>query len=129
MPTPERIPFTIIGENVHATRSYARQGKNLVTVEGVERLAFRDVSGAERTCPIAAPVAASAEFAKNKVKHVRSGLLLGLGGDGVLGEDRTGPVSPEAAADARDYLVAAAVRQQRAGAHWIDVNVDEIDAD
>jgi 5-methyltetrahydrofolate--homocysteine methyltransferase len=129
MPATERIPFTIIGENVHATRSYARQGKNLVTVEGVERLTFRDIAGAERTCPIAAPVAASAEFAKNKVKHVRNGLLLGLGGDRVLGEDRTGPVSPEAAADARDYLIAAAVRQQRAGAHWIDVNVDEIDAD
>ncbi len=125
----ERVPFTIIGENVHATRSYARQGKNLVTVDGVERLAFRDVAGAGRTCPIAAPVAASAEFAKGKVKHVRNALLLGLGGDGVLGGDRTGQVSPEAAADARDYLVAAAVRQQRAGAHWIDVNVDEVDAD
>ena len=129
MPTSERIPFTIIGENVHATRSYARQGKNLVTVDGVELLAFRDIAGASRTCPIAAPVAASAEFAKNKVKHIRNGLLLGLGGDGVLGVDKTGHVAPDAAADARDYLVAAAVRQQRAGAHWIDVNVDEIDAD
>jgi 5-methyltetrahydrofolate--homocysteine methyltransferase len=125
----ERIPFSIIGENVHATRSYARQGKNLVSVGGEERLAFRDAAGAKRTCPIAAPVAASAEFAKNKVKHVRNALLLGLGGDGVLGGEKTGPVSPEAAADARDYLVAAAVRQQRAGAHYIDVNVDEIDAD
>jgi 5-methyltetrahydrofolate--homocysteine methyltransferase len=129
MPAIERIPFVVIGENVHATRSYARNGKNLVAVDGVEQLAFRDVAGAPRTCPIAAPVAASAEFAKGKVKHVRNGLLLGLGGDSVLGEDKTGPVSPEAAADARDYLVAAAVRQQRAGAHYIDVNVDEIDAD
>ncbi|MHB8960767.1 MAG: dihydropteroate synthase [Candidatus Limnocylindrales bacterium] len=129
MANPERAPFIVIGENVHATRSYARQGRNVVRVEGEERIAFRDVAGAERTCPIASPVAASAEFAKNKVKHIRNALLLGLGGDGVLGEDRTGRVTPEAAADARDYLVAAAVRQQRAGAHYIDLNVDEIDTD
>jgi 5-methyltetrahydrofolate--homocysteine methyltransferase len=129
MPATERVPFVVIGENVHATRSYARQGKNVVAVDGVEHLAFRDVAGASRTCPIAAPVAASAEFARNKVKHIRSGLLLGMGGDDALDAARTGPVSPEAARDARDYLVAAAVRQQRAGAHYIDVNVDEIDTD
>jgi hypothetical protein len=129
MASSDRVPFTIIGENVHATRTYARKGKNIITVDGEQRLAFHDVSGAERTCPIAASVAASTDFAKGKVKHIRNGLLLGLGGDGVLAPDRTGPVSPEAAAAARDYLIAAAVRQQRAGAHWIDVNVDEIDPD
>jgi 5-methyltetrahydrofolate--homocysteine methyltransferase len=123
-----RVPFVVIGENVHATRSYARTGRHLVAVDGEERIAFHDAAGAERTCPIAAPIAASAEFAK-KVKHVRNALLLGLGGDGVLGPDRTGDVTPEAARDARDYLVAAAVRQERAGAHYIDVNVDEVDAD
>ncbi len=127
MAPSDRVPFTIIGENVHATRSYARQGKNMVSVAGEERLGFRDVSGAQRTCPIAAPVAASTEFAKNKVKHIRNALLLGLGGDGVLGKEKTGEVSAEGATDARDYLVAAAVRQQLAGAHYIDVNVDEID--
>lgn len=124
----ERIGFVVIGENVHATRSYARAGRNIVVVDGVEHVAFRDASGAERTCPIAAPVAASADFAK-KVKHIRSALLLGLGGDRVLPVALTGEVSPEAAGVGRDYLVAAALRQQRAGAHYIDVNVDEIDAD
>lgn len=129
MTSPERVPFIVIGENVHATRSYQRQGKNLVTVEGVEFVAFKDVTGAARTVPISEPVAASAEFAKNKVKHIRNALLLGLGGDNALAQAKTGAVSPEAAQDARDYLVGAAVRQQRAGAHYIDVNVDEIDAD
>lgn len=129
MTSPERIPFIVIGENVHATRSYQRQGRNLVTVDGAELVVFKDVSGATRTVPIADPVAASAEFAKNKVKHIRNALLLGLGGDGVLGTDKTGEVTPEAAQAGKDYLVAAAVRQQRAGAHYIDVNVDEIDTD
>lgn len=125
----DRIPFCIIGENVHATRSYARQGKNLVMVDGAEAVAFKDASGASRTCPISGPVAASAEFGKNKVKHIRNALFLGLGGDGVLSVAKTGEVTPEAALAGRDYLVAAALRQQAAGATYIDVNVDEIDPD
>ncbi|HEY4753002.1 MAG TPA: dihydropteroate synthase, partial [Candidatus Limnocylindrales bacterium] len=129
MSPAERIPFTIIGENVHATRSFARQGKNIVTVGGAEAVAFRDASGAERTCPIAAPVAESAEFAKNKVKHVRNALLLGMGGDRALDARLTGEGDDEAALAGRDYLIAAALRQERNGAHWLDVNVDEISPD
>ena len=124
MASAERIPFVIIGENVHATRSFARLGKNLVTVDGVEAVAFKDVTGAERTCPISTPVAESAEFAKNKVKHIRNALLLGLGGDKVLEAKLTGGVSDEAAQAGRDYLIAAAIRQERNGAHYLDVNVD-----
>ena len=41
----ERVPFVVIGENVHATRSYARQGRNVGLVDGVEHLLFRDVNG------------------------------------------------------------------------------------
>ena len=129
MTEAERVPFTVIGENVHATRSVARQGKHIVRVGDAEAVAFRDVTGAERTVPICGPVAASAEFARNKVKHIRNALLLGLGGDGVIPASLTGPVDPEAAAAGRDYLVAAAVRQQRAGANFMDVNVDEMSPD
>lgn len=129
MSMAERVPFVIIGENVHATRTFARQGKNLVTVDGVESIAFRDATGAERTCPIAEPIAASSEFAKNKVKHIRNALLLGLGGDRVLDAKVTGDVSAEAGQAGRDYLIAAAHRQQRNGAHYLDVNVDEISPD
>ena len=129
MTSADRIPFVIIGENVHATRSFARQGKNLVTVGGVEAIAFKDAAGADRRCPISTPVAESAEFAKNKVKHVRNALLLGLGGDNVLEARLTGVVSDEAAQAGRDYLIAAAIRQERNGAHYLDVNVDEISPD
>jgi len=130
MASAERIPFVIIGENVHATRSFARQGKNLVTVDGVEAVAFKDaLTGADRTCPICTPVAESAEFAKNKVKHIRNALLLGLGGDKAIETKLTGDVTDEAAQAGRDYLIAAAIRQQRNGAHYLDVNVDEISPD
>jgi 5-methyltetrahydrofolate--homocysteine methyltransferase len=129
MTEAERIPFTVIGENVHATRSVARGGKHIVRVGDVEVIAFRDVTGAERTVPICGPVAESAEFARNKVKHIRNALLLGLAGDGAIPEKLTGRVSPEAAAAGRDYLIAAAMRQQKAGAQFIDVNVDEMSPD
>ncbi len=130
MTPADRVPFTIIGENIHATRSFARQGKNVVTVDGVEAVAFKDaVTGADRTCPICSPVATSAEFAKNKVKHIRNALLLGMGGDGALDAKLTGEVSEEAARAGRDYLIAAAIRQQRNGAHFLDVNVDEMSPD
>jgi cobalamin-dependent methionine synthase I len=129
MASADRAPFIIIGENVHATRSFARQGKNLTTVDGVEAVAFKDAQGADRTCPISEPVAASAEFAKNKVKHIRNALLLAMGGDKALDAKLTGAVSVEAAQAGRDYLIAAAIRQQRNGAHYLDVNVDEISPD
>lgn len=125
----DRIPFVIIGENVHATRSYARAGKNIVLVDGVEHVAFKDGAGVARMCPISEPVAASAEFAKNKVKHIRNAIFLGMAGDAALDVAKTGHASPEAAQAGKDYLVAAALRQQNAGAHYIDVNVDEMDPD
>lgn len=129
MSAAERIPFTIIGENVHATRSVARSGKHVVRDGDTELVAFTDVSGAARTVPLAGPVLASNDFIKGKVKHIRNALLLGLGGDRVLDIALTGAVTPDAAAAGRDYLVAAAIRQQRAGAHFMDVNVDEISPD
>jgi 5-methyltetrahydrofolate--homocysteine methyltransferase len=125
----DRVPFTIIGENVHATRSVARTGKHIVTVDGAELIAFQDATGVARTCPISGMVAASNDFAKGKVKHIRNALFLGLGGESILPVDLTGKVDAESAGAGRDYLVAAAVRQQRAGAHFMDVNVDEISPD
>ena len=101
----------------------------MATSRGAEVLRFVDSSGAERTCPIASSIARSSEFARQRVKHIKNALLLGLAGDGLIPVARTGPVAPEAAANARLYLEAAAVRQERAGASYIDVNVDDIDED
>ena len=102
MPATDRIPFVIIGENVHATRSFARQGRNIVTTDGVEVVAFRDAQGVERTCPIAPAIAESSDFAKNKVKHIRNALLLGLAGEGLVPASLSGDVTREAAAAGRD---------------------------
>ena len=125
MSFPQRA-FAIIGENVHATRSLSRKGRHLVGAEGAESIAFVDASGTDRTLLLAEPIRASAEFGAGKVKHIRNALLLGLGGDEAAPHDVTGTVDAEAAQAGRDYLLAAALRQERAGAHYIDVNVDEV---
>ncbi len=129
MSADQAEPFVVIGENVHASRTCARRGQSMATLDGAEVLQFLDASGTERTCPIAASIAHSEEYARLRVKHIKNALLLGLAGDGLLPARRVGGIAPEAAQDARAYLVAAAVRQQRAGARYIDVNVDDIDED
>jgi hypothetical protein len=121
--------FIAIGENVHASRTCPRLGANMATVDGAEVLRFVGTDGAERTCPIASSIVGSTEFARGRVKHIKNALLLGLAGDGLVPLARTGAVTDGAAGDARAYLVAAATRQERAGANYIDVNVDDIDED
>jgi 5-methyltetrahydrofolate--homocysteine methyltransferase len=125
-----RRPFAVIGENIHATRTVKRDGQHMRRDgEGREFVAFADVAGMLRTMPLAAPIVAGSELAAGKVKHIRNALLLGLGGDRAAPVAITGPVSPEDGRDGRDYLVAAARRQEAAGADYLDVNVDELAGD
>lgn len=125
----DRESFVVIGENIHATRTVSRQGRHVVRAGDAELIAFRDADGRDRTMAIANPVAEGADFAGGKVKHIRNAVLLGLGGDGVIPAELSGSVTADEAAGARDYLVAAARRQELAGAHYIDVNVDEMASD
>jgi hypothetical protein len=128
-PLPDRTSFVVIGENIHATRSISRRGRHVVRVGDAEQIAFVNAGGHELTVPIAAPVADSADFAAGKVKHIRNAVLLGLGGEALVPAEITGPVTADGAAAARNYLVAAARRQELAGAHYIDVNIDEMAGD
>jgi Pterin binding enzyme len=123
-------PFAIIGENIHATRTLLRTGHHIHRDDaGREVVAFTDVTGTRRTMVLAAPIAGGSELAAGKVKHIRNALLLGLDGDSAAHLALAGPVSPEAARDGRDYLIAAARGQEAAGAAYLDVNVDEIAGD
>ena len=125
----QRTPFVVIGENVHATRSVKRDGIHIAGGDGNEQVKFVDAGGADRFMPIAGPVRASSDFQRGAVKHIRNALLLGLGGERVLPVEVTGDVSDELAAIGREYLISVATRQQDSGAHYIDVNVDELDGD
>ncbi|MEI7745165.1 MAG: dihydropteroate synthase [Chloroflexota bacterium] len=122
--------FLVIGENIHATRTLARTGRHITTIDdGRPAIGFADAAGVARTMPIAQPIAAGSDFAAGKVKHVRNAVLLGMAAAGLADRELAGPASAAAAEVAEAYLVHLAVRQARAGADWLDVNVDEVAGD
>ncbi len=110
-------PFTIIGENIHATRTLLRSGRHVVTLpDGSEAIRFETPDG-ERYLPIPGAVRDSADFAAGRLKHVGAALLAMLRGS-----------SSEASAG-RSYIETLARRQMAAGADYIDLNVDEVAQD
>jgi 5-methyltetrahydrofolate--homocysteine methyltransferase len=113
--TPDGRPFTIIGENIHATRVVLRSGKRVATTaDGRDALVFAGPDGSPRLFPLPEAVLASSEFGEGKVKHVRAALLAALGDEA------------SAAQAGRDYLAWLAARQVAAGADYLDLNVDEL---
>jgi len=110
-------PFLIIGENIHATRTVLRSGRHFaVAPDGRDAIRFETLGG-ERYMTIPEAIRGSADFGAGKVKHVQAALLALLAGSG-----------PDAG-DARAYIETLVARQVRAGADWIDLNVDEVAQD
>jgi 5-methyltetrahydrofolate--homocysteine methyltransferase len=110
-------PFTIIGENIHATRTVLRSGRHVaVAPEGRDAIRFETPQG-ERCLAIPDVLRESADFAAGRVKHVQAALIALLAG------------SEPDASDARAYIETLATRQIAAGADWIDLNVDEVAQD
>jgi 5-methyltetrahydrofolate--homocysteine methyltransferase len=110
-------PFAIIGENIHATRTVLRSGRHFATApDGRDAIRFESSTG-ERYLAIPAAIRESADFRAGKVKHVQAAVLALLAG------------SEPDASDARAYIETLATRQVRAGADWIDLNVDEVAQD
>jgi hypothetical protein len=111
-------PFSIIGENVHATRTVLRSGRHVaIGPGGAESLRFESGAGSERFLEIPEAIRATSDFEAGKVKHVQAALIAMLGGSGA------------AASDGRAYIEALVRRQVAAGADWIDLNVDEVARD
>jgi 5-methyltetrahydrofolate--homocysteine methyltransferase len=109
----EAAPFIIIGENIHATRVLLRSGRNVAADAAGEWIVFRDATGAERRLPVPEWHRATDEHAAGRLKHVAIAIRTGMGG----GPDRDAALA---------YLRSLADRQVRAGAAFLDVNVDEL---
>jgi 5-methyltetrahydrofolate--homocysteine methyltransferase len=116
--TPERRPptFVVIGENIHCSRVVRRDGpRGGVDDAGRPVLRFPDGRGGEAALPLPPAILESSEFAANgRIKHVMAAVRVGLAG---------GPDAATAAA----YVRWLAERQVAGGAHYLDLNVDEID--
>ena len=113
-----RGPFIVIGENIHATRVVLRGGQRVAVLpDGQPALPFTDEAGVERLLPVPGGALDGPEGPKQKVKHVKAAVLAGMGGKGELAEL------------GRGYIRAMARRQEAAGAHFLDLNVDEVTTD
>ena len=112
-------PFIVIGENIHATRVVLRGGaaRRRRSPDGRPALPFTDESGAERLLPVPDAALDGPEGPKQRVKHVKAAVLAGMGDDAGLAEL------------GRGYVRAMARRQAAAGAHFLDLNVDEVTTD
>ena len=107
--------FRIIGENIHTTRIVRRPGPLVGSdEEGREAILFVDEAGQPRTLPIPEEERRTQEYGEGRVKHVRSAVRLAKDGDGADAEAGLA------------YLRALALRQVEGGAHFLDINVDEV---
>jgi 5-methyltetrahydrofolate--homocysteine methyltransferase len=111
-------PFIVIGENIHATRVVLRGGQRVAALpDGRPGLPFTDESGTDRILPIPDAALDGPEGPKQKVKHVKAAVVAGQGDDA------------KGAELGRGYVRAMARRQAEAGAHYLDLNVDEVTTD
>lgn len=110
--------FIIIGENIHASRIVKREGKLVGPgPDGRESLAFRGPEGRARSLAIPESLRLSKDGEKGRIKHVQAAILAGMRGTDADSAEGIG------------YLQLMALRQEEAGAAFLDVNVDEISTD
>ena len=106
--------FKIIGENIHTTRVLRRAGKRISELpDGTPAVNYRLKDGAVRYLPIPAEFTRTQDYEEGRVKHVQVALRGAMAGGGQ-------------AAEGLRYLHRLAERQEDAGAHFLDLNVDEI---
>ena len=107
--------FTIIGENIHATRVVLRNGRRAITLDdGREIVPFKDNSDNQRQLTIPDSYKATQPYQQGQIKHFMIAMAKGIGEDSLERE--------EGAA----YIQAEARAQAKAGAHYLDLNVDEL---
>jgi 5-methyltetrahydrofolate--homocysteine methyltransferase len=109
-------PFIVIGENIHCSRVVKRDGiRGGLMPDGRPAVRFPHGSGGEALIPLPESILESTEFTTSqRIKHVMAAVRVGLSG----GPD---------AETATTYVAWMAERQIKAGAAYLDLNVDEID--
>ncbi len=110
--------FTIIGENIHATRVVLRNGRRAVTLEdGTEAVPFRGENGEERYLTVPDWFKETQAYEQGQIKHFLIAMMKGTSDD------------PAEQAEGRAYVQFEAMRQAKAGAQYLDINVDEVHYD
>src|SRR5437879_5904299 len=107
--------FFVIGENIHTTRVVLRQGKLVTTLEtGEEAVRYTTVAGETRYLMIPDEVKGRQDYQEGRVKHIMIAVKAAM------------PGREPQAAEGMLYLRTLVEKQLRAGADFLDLNVDEI---
>ena len=107
-------PLIVIGENIHCTRVALRKGKRIAERDGAEAILYRAADGAARALPVTAEAKRTKDYEEGRVKHVQVAIETAMG---------TAAGDP---AEGLRYIEALVRDQERAGAAFLDLNVDEI---
>jgi 5-methyltetrahydrofolate corrinoid/iron sulfur protein methyltransferase len=107
--------FCVIGENIHTTRVLLRHGKLVTTLEtGEEAVRYTTAAGEARHLVIPEWIKGRQDYQEGRVKHVMIAIKAAMSGE------------DSQAAEGMTYLRALVEKQLRAGADFLDLNVDEI---
>jgi 5-methyltetrahydrofolate--homocysteine methyltransferase len=107
--------FTVIGENIHATRVVLRGGKLVGEAPGGgEAVRYVAPGGETRYLPIPEEFKRRQDYQEGRVKHVMIAVRSAMSPD------------PAARDEGLAYLGALVARQVAAGADFLDLNIDEI---
>jgi len=109
--------FIIIGENIHCTRVFKREGNMVGTTPDGRPAVIYDVGGQKKLLPVPEYLQKSGDWENGKVKHCVAAIWQGMNGNGA---DKEAGL---------DYLRVMAAKQEKAGATYLDINVDEFGRD
>ena len=110
--------FTVIGENIHATRVLLRNGRRAVTLDdGTEAVPFKGESGEQRYLTIPDWFKETQPYDQGQIKHFLIAMMKGTSDD------------PAEREEASAYIRYEVGRQTKAGASYLDINVDEVHYD
>ena len=109
--------FIIIGENIHCTRVFKREGNMVGAAPDGRPAVLYSEGGQKKFMPVPDCVLKGGDWESGKVKHCVAAIWQGMHGQGA---DREAGL---------DYLRFMAVKQEKTGATYLDVNVDEFSND
>ena len=107
--------FTIIAENIHATRVVLREGRRVrVLDDGTEAVPFKGESGEDLYLRVPESFKSTQPYQQGQIKHFMIAMQKGISGD------------PVEEAEGAEYVRYEVRRQAAAGAHFLDLNADEL---
>lgn len=109
--------FIAVGENIHCTRIFKVGGTRVKTDDGSSYYITFVNKGTDDRLPIPPQFTKTADWEAGKVKHCAVAFWQALNGD------------TEARGKGIEYLGSLAEAQQKAGASYLDINVDEYSTD